>query len=38
MEKKRDSGIDRALGTVTFKDQRNEEDPAKEIEKKWPKR
>lgn len=38
MEKKRDSGIDRAMGTVTFKGQGNEEYPAKEIEKKWSKR
>lgn len=38
MEKTRDSGIDSALGTVTVKSQTNAEDPAKEIEKKWPKR
>lgn len=36
MEKKRGPGISRVLGTVTFKAQENEEDPAKELEKGWP--
>lgn len=33
MEKRRGPGIGRVLGTVIFKDQGNEKDPAKETEK-----